>query len=75
MNCEAGISRSAGIAAALSKIIDKVDTIFFKNFIPNRHIYRTIMEEWADQNGYPLHKITVPERARYEDRGEGRMFT
>lgn len=45
INCEAGISRSAGIAAALSKFYNKDDSYFFKHFIPNRRVYRMILEE------------------------------
>jgi len=43
--CEAGISRSSAIAAGLSKIIGQDDSIYFKEFIPNRFVYRTILEE------------------------------
>lgn len=45
VNCEAGISRSAGVAAALSKIYNGHDSFFFKNFLPNMLVYRTILEE------------------------------
>jgi len=44
--CEAGISRSAGVAGALSKIFNKDDTEIFKNYLPNMLVYRTIMEEY-----------------------------
>lgn len=43
--CHAGISRSAGIAAAISKILYNDDSEFFRDFIPNRLVYRTILEE------------------------------
>ena len=42
--CEAGISRSAGVAAALSKWLQDDDTPFFERFIPNRLVYRTVLE-------------------------------
>ncbi len=42
--CEAGISRSAGVAGALSKIFNNDDTFFFKRYLPNRYVYRTILE-------------------------------
>jgi len=42
--CEAGMSRSAGIAAALSKIFQDEDRFFFANFAPNRWVYRTILD-------------------------------
>jgi len=46
--CEAGISRSAGIAGALSKILNNDDTVYFKKFIPNRLVYRTILEKYYE---------------------------
>ena len=42
--CEAGISRSAGVAAALSSIENGDDTYIFKNYVPNMLVYRTILE-------------------------------
>lgn len=42
--CEAGISRSAGVAAALSKIYNGTDDFFFKRYIPNNLVYKTILE-------------------------------
>lgn len=44
INCEAGISRSAGCAAALAKILCEEDQIFFKKYLPNTLVYRTILE-------------------------------
>lgn len=44
--CEAGISRSAGIAAALAKCINGDDKYFFKHFGPNTLVYSLIIKEW-----------------------------
>lgn len=44
INCEAGISRSAAVGAAISKILNGNDDDFFKHFIPNRLVYRKMME-------------------------------
>lgn len=46
VNCVAGISRSAGIAGALSKILNKDDTYYFKKYLPNMLVYRKILEEY-----------------------------
>ncbi len=53
--CEAGISRSAGCAAALSKWLNGDDEAFFRLFHPNRWVYRRVLaaameegEEGAD---------------------------
>lgn len=46
INCEAGISRSAGVAAALSKHYTGDDSRFFSNagkYLPNRLVYRTLL--------------------------------
>jgi len=45
IHCDAGISRSAGVAAALAKIyFDNNDKFFEAPYYPNRRIYRLIME-------------------------------
>ena len=44
--CDAGISRSPGIAAALSKCINGFDDQFFQRHHPNRRVYRMILNEW-----------------------------
>jgi predicted protein tyrosine phosphatase len=41
--CEAGMSRSAGVAAALSRWLNEEDQRFFDRFHPNRHVYRTVL--------------------------------
>ena len=46
VNCEAGISRSAGVAAALSKVINGVDDYYFKQYLPNMLVYRKLLEEY-----------------------------
>ena len=43
INCEAGISRSAAVAAALSKVCGQDDSEFFKRFHPNDLVYKTIL--------------------------------
>ena len=45
VNCEAGISRSAGVAAALSKVLNGDDSYYFKNYSPNMLVYRKLLEE------------------------------
>ena len=46
VQCTAGISRSAGVAAALSLIINGDDSWVFddKRYLPNRLVYRTILQ-------------------------------
>lgn len=41
--CEAGISRSAGLAAALSYTWYGTDEFFFRTYLPNLLIYRTML--------------------------------
>jgi predicted protein tyrosine phosphatase len=50
VHCEAGISRSAAIAAALSEIYNGHDSGFFKTHIPNHHIFQQIMWEYKGVN-------------------------
>ena len=42
--CDAGRSRSAGIAAALAKILHDDDDFFFRKYTPNMRVYRTILD-------------------------------
>jgi predicted protein tyrosine phosphatase len=46
VQCNAGISRSAGVVAALSFIINGDDSWVFNDnrYLPNRLVYRTILE-------------------------------
>ena len=43
VNCGAGVSRSAGVAGALSKLINGDDSEYFKHSLPNMLVYRTIL--------------------------------
>ena len=46
VHCEAGISRSAGVAAAIMKHLYGVDWVIFENprYNPNMHCYQTLLE-------------------------------
>ncbi len=44
--CEAGISRSAGVAGALGKILNGKDFYIFNNYLPNMLVYNTILKEY-----------------------------
>ena len=43
VNCAAGISRSAGIAAAISKFYTGDDDRFYKAYVPNRCVYMKVL--------------------------------
>jgi len=43
-HCEAGISRSAGVVGALSKVINGDDKAVFRHYLPNMLVYRTILK-------------------------------
>jgi len=49
VNCVAGISRSAGVASAISKILNEDDSYFFKHYLPNMLVYRTILKEYYEE--------------------------
>lgn len=42
--CDAGISRSAALAAALSRILTGDDAYYFRQYQPNRLVYDTLLE-------------------------------
>lgn len=43
VHCEAGISRSAGVAGALSLIMNGSDQYYFDKFLPNIFVYRRLL--------------------------------
>lgn len=48
VHCDAGVSRSAGVAAGLCKSIFAMDdTWAFKRYHPNRRVYRCILNTYA----------------------------
>lgn len=49
IHCEAGISRSAGIAGALSMIYNNDDRKYFQSYLPNMLVYRTILEVYNNE--------------------------
>ena len=57
VQCQAGLSRSVAIAAALSKIINYTDDNIYTKGIPNMFVYTTLLDElfgnryWSQQ--YP----------------------
>ena len=59
-HCEAGISRSSGMAAAIMRILTGSDDEVFNNpkYIPNRFVYRKILNAWARRQGW-AQKINV----------------
>lgn len=45
VHCDAGLSRSPGVAAAISRIVNGTDEQFFRShFGLNRYVYRTLLE-------------------------------
>ena len=49
VHCQAGVSRSTGTAAAISRIYFGHDGNWFETKVPNRHVYRTILNEYHNQ--------------------------
>ena len=48
IHCTMGMSRSAGIGAALSKVINGDDSLFFKYYMPNMRCYRKVFNAFED---------------------------
>ena len=49
--CDGGISRSSGMAAALSKILNNDDKWVFnsKHYLPNMYVYRLLLNKYFDK--------------------------
>jgi predicted protein tyrosine phosphatase len=50
VNCEAGISRSAGIAAAIAKFRNGDDESYFKRYHPNLLAYKTLLKMFMEKH-------------------------
>lgn len=68
IHCEAGYSRSAGVAAAISRALNDVDAPFFDYFQPNFLVYTRVLDAFdrlksdddTEDDGYiPFHKRRV----------------
>lgn len=46
--CEQGVSRSAAIAAALSRILQNEDEYFLKNYLANKFVYELLVQSAED---------------------------
>lgn len=51
INCEAGQSRSAGVAAAICKVLDGSDDFFFRTKHPNMLCYRKVFNALSKKLG------------------------
>ena len=49
VHCDAGLSRSPAVAAAISKITTGEDQEYFKRYHPNMLVYRTILERHQER--------------------------
>ena len=63
VHCEAGVSRSAGVAAAIMKYIADDDISVFENpeYIPNMTCYRKVMEVFY---GVPMDEFEIIKRVK-----------
>lgn len=50
VHCEAGISRNAGIAAAIARWWGWDEQFFFDHYLPNRHFYRLVLEAFHSED-------------------------
>ncbi|MGH7857977.1 MAG: hypothetical protein ACREQY_11670 [Candidatus Binatia bacterium] len=53
VHCEAGISRSAAVAAALSRALFGEDRFFFDHYAPNRLVYATLLRACEERRAQP----------------------
>ncbi len=49
VHCDAGLSRSPAVAAAISRCLDGDDAEFFARYRPNMRVYRTLLEVWEER--------------------------
>ena len=51
LHCDAGVSRSPGVAAALAKVLVGDDSEFFNRYHPNRRVYTTLLSRYRERFG------------------------
>jgi predicted protein tyrosine phosphatase len=68
VQCDAGISRSAGAAASLSKILSREDDFYFDNYLPNMRVYSSLLDyyyknesKYENMKEYIISKIGLGE--------------
>jgi hypothetical protein len=51
-HCEGGVSRSSGMGAAISLMVNGSDEKIFNNieYIPNMFVYRKVLDAWQERN-------------------------
>jgi protein-tyrosine phosphatase len=49
LHCNAGLSRSPGVAAALSNVLCGNDQSFFERYRPNRRVYTLLLDVFANE--------------------------
>jgi predicted protein tyrosine phosphatase len=65
VHCEAGISRSAGVAGACSVILGQSDEEFFRSpYNPNMKVYRTVITSY--DNSIPITRSAFDAYREYE---------
>lgn len=53
LHCDAGLSRSPAVAAALAKVLVGDDAPFFARYRPNMRVYRTLLERYHERFDAP----------------------
>ena len=54
VHCGMGVSRSSGLAAAISKTLNGEDSLFFKYYTPNMLVYRKTLNEFQKRENVCL---------------------
>ena len=49
VHCDAGQCRSPAVGAAVAKVLLGDDEEFFRRYRPNRFVFRSLLETWADE--------------------------
>lgn len=60
IHCEAGISRSAAVGAAIAKVIGQDFDAYFEKYYPNPLVYRVMLEEWNRRNNVSEPVVVPP---------------
>ena len=60
VHCDSGISRSAAVAAAISKVYNGHCTKYFNWYCPNQHVYKTMLKNIPHETKKTKKLETIP---------------
>ena len=62
IHCEAGVSRSPAVGAAIAQVLGQDYEEYFTKFVPNPLVYRIMLETWNKNHGIKEPVVVPPQK-------------